>query len=1134
LVTTKLRAEDRLYFVHNATMNSIEIFIGTPIEHASERATLVRAVEALSTNRIPAVVLANVNFGGRQIDLIIGLDQRALVIESKGCSSAVRGAENGAWHVQLASGQWKEIPNFYTQTLGEKNALRDAMAAFVGAHVPYPEAALVFVPDIPAGSAVPGGDFKVTVGGLEMLPELITSPANRGWSLDQWRAFSAYHRLTAVPSLDAALSPRLLQAEQLLLAYGDAFERTYGPAASTMVPVSCVCDGETISSEAIAEQAIGDGNVLLTGGSGCGKSLLSYKAALHVRSHGCVPLVIPAKDFDGSLRDVANREATLLDAHSAAALISAARLIDRRLVLVVDGYNECAPSERERLTRSIAAAVMRYDAVAVVSSRIPLERGDLLPTANYTVQAPDLETKQAIARNAAGGARLEAFSELLEMAGSGLEARMVGQLGQSLPVETSRYGLFDAYVRERLGPSASDGIRALARIAGAMTDRVSFSLSVRELDRLSDREGVTGALLQTLQVANLLERRGDRVSFSHEMFLNAFAAESLLRRAGDDPDAVTLILQHPRYIEMKPFMLGAIDDDRFRRRVLSHVSDAEIVRACLAGQFGREAERWANTRCDDVLARVGQEIETIRFDVSKEFAWSVQAKPETLQEWTPQDRAVLSAIAHELVTGRRLDQVLDVVAKMDARLAEEHGRLLDEARKHKLGLRSGLYAMSYTGFGGSDTGLAQICGPAHSGHLYAGPKVSAEANLFQRLRSENLSPGQVGLLVELDRYSERGAPSVGSLLPAILNRVWPKAPGHLRRALMHAAGMSAHALTDTERQVLIDVIHDLLPMNGGFDSTGMIDALKFLGALDEDQENHIASAKREIEAVLANREEPLMAGAAAGLWNAQFDHPYDGAYWEAWGALPSEDRNTLLLLAAQDVDRNSMFSAPLLAEVASCGDTSAGPTIASWTALPPKKEVMIQDAVRTFEMAHAALARLHYPLPDRSAEAASPADRAFLACGAIIYWLNRDDLSKAERMLNCAAPLATLSQHEQGVAAAVIGEFSGTGDMFEECARRLPGSEPVVISFAQDFPNEIAAIYRAALEQPTRQAGYFEFFRTDDVMQKALTNLGQLGNASDVPLLRAWSAHPSRGHVAVRAIKRIEERIYHKPTRPVG
>lgn len=1104
-------------------MASIDIFIGAPIEHESERGTLARAIAFLSAQVIPAVVLANVNLGGRQIDLVIGLDQGCLVVESKGLSSAVRGTENGDWQVRLTSGRWKDIPNAYAQALGEKLALRDAMAAFAGTDVPYPDAAVIFVPAIPAASVIPLGDFKVSVGGLDDLPDRIASAKRRGWSLDQWRAFAAHHRLVAVPSIDAASSPELLDAERLLTAYGEAFRLTYGPPASAMIPLSCVCNGETLSSDILLEQAARNGVALLTGQSGCGKSLLSYAIALAALSHGRVPIVIPAKDFEGNLRDVANREAALLDAPSAAAVISAARLLNRDLIVVVDGYNECTPSERQRLTRSIAAAVWRYGATAVISSRITLEREDLLPARTYVVQVPDLRMKRAIAQQAAGGVSVDAFSELLGSIGSGLEARLIGQLGQHLPAGASKYGLFDAYVRERLGAAASDGIRALSRIARMMTERISFGLSVRELDRLSDREGISGVLLQALQDANILDTRGDRVSFSHEMFLNVFAAEAIIRRAGDDSDAVVAALRLPQHLEMKPFVLGAIDDDSFRRRVLSGLSDARVIRQCLAGQCGRDAQLWANTRCDDVLGRIGQEVGTVRFELLEEFRWSVRAKPETLQNWTPQDRAVLAAIPHELVAGRRLDDVLSLIGKMDERLDEEHRRLLDEARERKVALRSDLYAASYAGIGGREIGLCQISSPLHNGHLYDGPKVAVGANLLGRLRSETLSPGQVGLLVELDKYSTLDAPSIGTVLPSLLKRLWPRAAQRLRIGLMHAAGMSAHALSDDERRALISIIEDLMPTNGGFDSTGMIDALKFLGALDDDEAKHVASVKAQIDAALAERDNPLMWYVADGLWSAQFDHPYDGAYCEAWSELSSDDRKSLLFMAAQAAEGDSMFTPPLVAEVASHADPAAGTILARWTAPPPKKQAMVGDAIRSFEIAHAALARLRCPLPDHSAEAASPADHALLACGAIVYWLNREDLPRAERRHNCARPLAVLLQHESGVAAAVVGAFSRSDSMFSESAKRLPGSEPVITSFDRDFPEEIAAIYRAALEHPTRQTGYFEFFRVDDVIEKALVNLGCFGNARDIPLLRAWSIHPDHGHSAVRAIKTIEE-----------
>ena len=162
-------------------------------------------------------------------------------------------------------------------------------------------------------------------------------------------------------------------------------------------------------------------------------------------------------------------------------------------------------------------------------------------------------------------------------------------------------------------------------------------------------------------------------------------------------------------------------------------------------------------------------------------------------------------------------------------------------------------------------------------------------------------------------------------------------------------------------------------------------------------------------------------------------------------------------------------------------------------------------------------------MPDRSADATSAADHALLACGRILYWLNREDLLVSERKANCAAPFAILSRHENGVAAAVAGEFFRSDRMFAESARRLPGSEPVVTSFGQFFSDEIAAIYRAALEKPSIQSGYFEFFRIEDIIEKALVNFGRFGNESDVPLLRTWTSHPDLGRFAVKAIKEIEE-----------
>jgi hypothetical protein len=88
--------------------------------------------------------------------------------------------------------------------------------------------------------------------------------------------------------------------------------------------MSCVFESETLSSQDVLERSMRDDHVLLIGSSGCGKRLLGYNIALAGSVRGSVPIIVPARDFEGNLRDAVNREAALLDARSAAALISAA------------------------------------------------------------------------------------------------------------------------------------------------------------------------------------------------------------------------------------------------------------------------------------------------------------------------------------------------------------------------------------------------------------------------------------------------------------------------------------------------------------------------------------------------------------------------------------------------------------------------------------------------------------------------------------------------------------------------------------------------------------------------------------------------------------------------------------------
>ena len=207
-------------------MGNVEIFVGDLVGHTSDQMVLAEVVGQLEHLDRPAIVIANIEIG-RQLDLVVALDDLTLIIEAKAYRTAIRGGENGLhWEAQTGSGRWKQIGNALQQTLAAKLALRDKMRAFHPDDAGYPEAALVFCPTIPPGSDVPAGNFKASVCELGAVGSLLTRPSGLQWPLARWRAFAENLRLTRVESIDAACDPSLAEAEAMIASYLSAFRQT--------------------------------------------------------------------------------------------------------------------------------------------------------------------------------------------------------------------------------------------------------------------------------------------------------------------------------------------------------------------------------------------------------------------------------------------------------------------------------------------------------------------------------------------------------------------------------------------------------------------------------------------------------------------------------------------------------------------------------------------------------------------------------------------------------------------------------------------------------------------------------------------------------------------------------------------
>lgn len=1114
-------------------MTTIHLFIGQPIEYGSERALLQEVFRYLAAQGKKAVVLANFNLHGRQIDLVVALEDGLVLFEAKGNHTALRGTDNGNWQMQVAGGRWKDMANPYSQALANKNVLRDDASAFSGENIDYPSAAVVFVPGIPASSNIFLGDYKVAIVGLADVPTILGKTKAKSLSLDNWQAFAAKAGLTAISSVEVAVDPALAEAEALIAGYLDRFRSTYQPTAAQLMPFRGITEGAVRTTDEVVQSTADGGSLLIEGKSGCGKSMLAVDIALRSLNDR-VPIILPSREFEGNFREVLSRETALLDAPAGEALILACRKLGRPLLFVVDGYNECSPRNRAKLTRAIAAAAKRYEAQIVVTAQEPLERDDLLPLPKFSVVPPDDVAKLAIAEIETGsGAFPSCLHELLASVSTGLEASLLGRVAQSVRPDASRFAIFDEYARRRLGDAASDGIRALARIAGTLFDKLSFSITERDLDRLFDREGVQARLFGDLRSANILSKHGDRVSFSHELFLDAFASEAIVRRSGVSAEAVLSAIAEPRHASRKALIVGAIDSDQLLAEVLNGLADSQTISACLAGHCGARARTWATSRAAAVLARVQEEAAGFQCVIDKKAWMEVEIIGEV--SWTAQERAFLPAIGEQTADAFFLDGILDVLRLADERSAAEQVRLREVAREQKVALRSGIFANLYVRR--APLGVSMLINDIINYRFFRRGEQSAKSGepALARIARSGLSLGQVYFLLRLARERLYSQPNAAAVVIDLLEDLWAKAPYHLKLDLLDSIHACGHA--DEEiRRMAIDAVEKLPNNEHLFLNSSIIDALHALGALQSDEDSHVDTVRNELALILSEKPQAGAAGdpfqltltkaevddLAHSVWFRQFDHPYSGAYYRVLEELGPADKKRLLLRAAAGAGEYASFNAILMEQLADFGGPDVVQAIAHWLALPRTNSSMPQQAIEDFVIAHIAIARLGGEPPAASGHEASQAAENLRAVGRILYWINRHDLGAGARRSHCAPDLAYLAGAGNSSAAAVLHELTRAhvkGNFFPPAG--VPTAE---VSLSGWFPQETLAIARRCLRSASDQTGYFNYLNREDLLRFAIGCLGRDGDQSDLEFLRLLAQDAQLGRDAIDAIRAVEAR----------
>lgn len=1086
-------------------MATLTIFCGEPLEHASERVFLGALVDHLARGAIPAVVLCNFQLKGRQIDFIVAMENAVALVEAKATRLPVRGEINGAWERLSPSGEWGPFRNPYQQALEAKNRLRDAMNQVASIGSFYPDGFVAMTGELPAGSTITTGDFKVRIGSTAEVLAALGATGGSPWSLADWRSFARSLKLTAT-SLDAALAAEGSWAfSEWAERYRRAFAVEYQTEADLWIPEDDEQAGALIAS--INEQA----GSFVWGPSGCGKSLMAKSLGLQLTATGAICIFISAKLFSGSWAEVIQREVLLLvDSYDPRFLHRAAQL-GIPVVLIFDGLNELSADNARQALRGLKALARRYEVRLVTTSQEPRPEG-LAGLSSFGVGKPSDTLKLRIAQRGHGDLT-PAAREVLRSVKSGFEARIVGEIGTELRSSSTRLELVDKFIRTRLGPHARSGSLGLRRLAARLIHEMAYSLSETAFDEFMLAQHLTFSDCEAILRAGVLQARGGRVSFSHEIFLGTCAAQELVKLAQTDPAKLGAQLGTPLFRPLARDIIAALDTELACRAVLEEITDADIIADAADGELGAVATATAWAILESSRASLLSEIAQSRLvltggDAFTRLAW------EGHIETAATSQARFLALGIRASKGTGVEEYLVLCRAMDARLIEERSRLAEAARERNVALRSEAFARAYYGFG-----------PCHNFTLAATQAGATRFTHFTGNRPAGiamrslvgLTSGEL-LFVLQQRHELFGKEDITRFtreLTEVLRTRWRYEPYHVRLELLHIVGFVRDA-DETAKAGLIEAIDalEIHASNWALNSSA-IDALKILGALDDEGEGQRAAIHHEVAAVIGESDSNDIREQALSVYSRMFDHPFDWIYAEEVYALPDEAQRLLYRRAIQaDGIGDSMSVMYLAQRIAEYEEPSDAPLFSTLTRLPSQANPMSQDEMAAFVLAVRFLARHAAPLP--ALEAENDAQQCIVLIRTLIYAAesrrdaDRGQARTAWEQLHVLCPqlvIGCLAEINEPLAARHVME--------------RPPNYPA-LNLVDVFPADLLAVSRKFVDEGVPATSYHRVGFRDQGLHFAFGVLAERGERSDLVRLRRVAADHPFSPMALKVIRAIE------------
>jgi hypothetical protein len=554
-------------------------------------------------------------------------------------------------------------------------------------------------------------------------------------------------------------------------------------------------------------------------------------------------------------------------------------------------------------------------------------------------------------------------------------------------------------------------------------------------------------------------------------------------------------------------VLSAIDDAGIVKAVLAASVNADLVGAAAEGDCGPIARTIAVDLLEETARACTAEIQGAALVLQPREHVEVDWDPATLRRWSLPEVARLEAIG-ETARSSGFELYMRLCAIMDARLDEEWRRLIPEARQRKIGLRSAAFGLAYFKFG------------REIRFNHANPN-SIRASISGRRRihvvdMNGLSSGQLHFVL-YNRYGlfeKKDSEDLAAFLIDALQRRYPYEPYHVRLELLTAAGFVRDVRPETVAKLVAAIESLDTSTNWGLNSA-IIDALKFLGALDDSAEEQREAIRQEVMATISGPDTEERCEAALTVYVNQFDHPYDSLYWEAVDSLGADGRLKLYrrALSAPHVVR-SISLTWLVQTVVKLDDPADRAQLLKFAQPPKPDEGFAQDQWAAFALVTRYLGRQGLTLPVGGGEPPS------VRCLELIQVIVHGHESKREAdVAAAAAAWADLKARDIGIVIGCLSEMQAAisdGNRLEEDPTYPP------LHLADAYPAECLALARRFFDERA-EAAYHHFGNNRGGGGTfALSCIAKAGDRTDAPRLKALSQGGALAPSALKVLRTLD------------